>query len=550
MMTMMTSRKTALLVLFLLGTLHTVASFSRNVGGNNLKGAQGSRQLKKKKGDGKKKKAPKGRNCDIRKLYFLSITPRLGLICVYWWFSPRGRRMKKNSRLPHPCTKSHIRFCVLVLDVLSACLYLLYGIVAEAKKDKVKFKCTAKGGDEPDSTMGGSGDGSSDPVGGDEPDSTTGGGGGGGGSVPEEQEEPAGTVGQVAPTTAPAAQTAPLTRTEVVVQGEETIIDEINFEMKFDGTNGMTVTIEYSDTPVVDVAGNSSSTTEIKTSFNITFDKVIEYQKQQDSTAGTGEAYDWENDKVVQDFPLLSFSTFGEVQDDGIVAKVSTSTLPSPIGQVIFTFTVSRGGGENDTDSLNIPSSNRVKIDFELVNYAWAQNDTYVALLSTIMSQRQVAITTGSGSKTTRDVSIQFDDILDTSETGVFGAYTWASDAVAIDGTNAAANSTNTTTPTEDVPGFSGTSANTTVLPSGAVKLQVVATSPADATMPGAEQVAFSFIGEGAKSSPDIYWDPEAGVDYASSAFSRHPSWTTMVASSSLVLSACIVAMTLLGLVL
>jgi hypothetical protein len=192
---------------------------------------------------------------------------------------------------------------------------------------------------------------------------------------------------------------------------------------------------------------------------------------------------------------------------------------------------------------LSIPSSNRVKIDFELVNYAWAQNDTYVALLSTIMSQRQVFVTTGSdGSQTTpQDVAIKFDDILDTSETGVFGAYTWASDAVAVDGSNT------TTTPTkDDVPVFSGTSANTTVLPSGAVKLLVVATSPAVARMPGAEQVAFSFIGEGAKSSPDIYWDPEAGVDYASStAASRHP-WRTMVLSSS----ACIVAMTLLGLVL
>jgi hypothetical protein len=163
------------------------------------------------------------------------------------------------------------------------------------------------------------------------------------------------------------------------------------------------------------------------------------------------------------------------------------------------------------------------------------------------MSQRQVSVTTGSdGSQTTpQDVAIKFDDILDTSETGVFGAYTWASDAVAVDGSNT---NVNTTTPTkDDVPVFSGTSSNTTVLPSGAVKLQVVATSPAVATMPGAEQVAFSFIGEGAKSSPDIYWDPEAGVDYAtSSAASRHP-WRTMVLLSS---SACIVAMTLLGLVL
>ena len=295
--------------------------------------------------------------------------------------------------------------------------------------------------------------------------------------------------------------------------------------MKFDGINGMTVTIEYHDTPVQTTNGNSSITTDTKTKFNVTFDKVIEYQKMEASS--TGEAYDWESDKVVNEFPLTNFSTFGDVQDDGIVANVSAISIPSPMGQVIFTFTVSRGG-VNGT-----PSTNRAKIDFELVNYTWARNDTYVALMSTIMSQRQVAVMTGGGSKTTEEVEIEFGDVLNT---GVFGAYTWASDAVARSGTNATA--ANATTTNDDKP-FSGTGANTTVLPSGAVKLQVVATSPSDATIPGAEQVAFSFIGDGAKSSPDIYWDPEAGVNYSAA------SPLAMLMSS-----ACICAMTLLGLAL
>lgn len=376
---------------------------------------------------------------------------------------------------------------------------------AETKEDKVKFKCTAKGDKSKSSSPAGSSD-PSDPTTADSADSSD-----------PAATEPVASAGRAAVVAAPDLE-------------EETIIDEIDFEMKFDDTNGMTVTIEYYNTPVVTSTGNTSSTTDTKTEFSITFDKVIEYQKMESTAAG--EAYDWESDKIVQEFPLLDFATFGDVEDDGVVAKVSSSTIPSPMGQVIFTFTVSRGGIE----TLNVPSSNRVKIDFELVNYAWAQNDTYVALMSTIVSQRQVAVKSGSGSKTTEDVTIKFDDILDTTETGVFGAYTWASDALARPGTSSTTNATKTM----DDKLFSGTSANTTVLPSGTVKLQVVATSPSEGAVPGAEQVAFSFIGDGAKSSSDLYWDPEAGVGYASAA-----SRWAMVLSSS-----CIAAMTLLGLVL
>ena len=146
----------------------------------------------------------------------------------------------------------------------------------------------------------------------------------------------------------------------------------------------------------------------------------------------------------------------------------------------------------------------------------------------------------GGAPHTTEDVKIKFDDILDTTETGVFGAYTWASDAMALvvgNGTNATnATLTNTTginrtqrpegapapiaegapAPQLGRTGIFSESANQGAVPKGTVNLQVVATSPTDATNPTEEQIAFSFIGDGAKSSPDIYWDPEAGVGYAS----------------------------------
>lgn len=73
---MMTTRKTALLVLFLLGTLHTVASLSPE--GGNLKGTQRSRRLKKDEDD-KKKKEPKKRDCDISKFRASPLTCSLDL---------------------------------------------------------------------------------------------------------------------------------------------------------------------------------------------------------------------------------------------------------------------------------------------------------------------------------------------------------------------------------------------------------------------------------------------------------------------------------------
>ena len=56
--------------------------------------------------------------------------------------------------------------------------------------------------------------------------------------------------------------------------------------------------------------------------------------------------------------------------------------------------------------------------------------------------------------------------------------------------------------------------------------IQVVATSPPAGSQrrlqdgSSREQIAFSFIGDGAQGSPDIFWDPEAGVDYMRSATS------------------------------
>ena len=97
-----------------------------------------------------------------------------------------------------------------------------------------------------------------------------------------------------------------------------------------------------------------------------------------------------------------------------------------------------------------------------------------------------------------KDVTISFADVMNTIGFSPLGTVTWADTAVA-------ATATNDTDP---------------IAVGRAEKIiQVVATSPpkgserhlADKTR---EQIAFSFIGDGASGSPDLFWDPEAGVDY------------------------------------
>jgi len=92
-----------------------------------------------------------------------------------------------------------------------------------------------------------------------------------------------------------------------------------------------------------------------------------------------------------------------------------------------------------------------------------------------------------------------------------FGSYTWATEAT-----------TSTPTMTEPV--------NIDII-------QVMATSPA-VNVGNVQVIAFSFVGEAAKSAPTIYWDPQAGVDYmenTSSAGGSTSSSAGQSTSSSLV---------------
>ena len=57
--------------------------------------------------------------------------------------------------------------------------------------------------------------------------------------------------------------------------------------------------------------------------------------------------------------------------------------------------------------------------------------------------------------------------------------------------------------------------------------IQVVATSPTD---DGGQIIAYSFIGDGAHSASEIYWDPQAGIGY-SAAMGRQVSFAGLAVS-------------------
>ena len=304
--------------------------------------------------------------------------------------------------------------------------------------------------------------------------------------------------------------------------------DEIKFKIKYEKDEGLTVKVEYEQE-----VETSDTETESETQYVVNFEKVIEYEK---TSSGGINAYDWESDLIVKEFPLTADVKyeFGEIVDDGTKAMFSVTTLDElGMGIAEFTFTISRGGMNEEI------TANKMKIDFELMNYEWAQDNTYIALLSSIKTDREIKVERdgkdddsddGAAKATTRssmmadEVVISFADILDTEDIPVFGEFTWAKDAVVRTLSNVTfGNET-------DATAVSRSGGGLTSVANEARKIKVIATSPrtVDTTSEGGrnrgrEQIAFSFVGDAVHLANDIYWDPSAGVGYddSSSASSR-----------------------------
>jgi hypothetical protein len=274
--------------------------------------------------------------------------------------------------------------------------------------------------------------------------------------------------------------------------------DKIDFKITT-GKRGLGVKVQYEQEIKTGDVKN-----ETKTEYELVFDSVVEYRKTTDGD----DAFDWDDsDVIVQTFPLDKWERISDVRDDsdGVLSYFSASSVD---GHVTFNFTVSRADqGEQVT-------ANKMKIDFSLVDFPWASNDTHVALMSTVESKKKVDVEHEDvdlemddprPAKRAKDVIITFDEAQDAAGIIPFGEYTWEETAEAIE---PASNETTTALQRSEA----GVPAATAI--------RVVATSP-DSTdnsesMPG-RRIAFSFVGDAAISASNIYWDPEAGVGYSDS---------------------------------
>jgi len=196
-------------------------------------------------------------------------------------------------------------------------------------------------------------------------------------------------------------------------------------------------------------------------------------------------------------------------------------TFSATVGVATFNFTIAQA------DSADI-STNKMKIDFLLENYPWAETgDTFVALVSHIETERKTETKTeGPGSDRVSDVLIDFEDAVDTVGFIPFGEYTWASTAEA----------TVTTAGFDDLNGTDVTVARSDNFTNSQTATISVVASTSNSTKSDSgnstfQEIAFSFVGAG-QGADRIFWDPEAGIGYATSGAS-----TSFV--GSLVLIAC-----------
>jgi hypothetical protein len=280
---------------------------------------------------------------------------------------------------------------------------------------------------------------------------------------------------------------------------ETEIKDKIKFQIaKGAKGEGLTVKVKYEQE-----IETQEIETETETQYEVRFSRMVEYRKGNGLTARTTDtgnsdvdmAYDWDSDTIVQEMPMDNWQSFSSIAEEG---SLSTFRIASQDNIATFIFTVARGDEGNIT-------ANKMKIDFELTNFPWTADDTYVALLCTVESEREVEVevlddsgddagspgTTSRKARKAKDVKISFADAVDTVGFTPFGVFDWADTAELRIG-----NSTNLTA-TESA------------------TIQVMATSPASES---SDAIAFSFVGNAAHRAVDIYWDPSAGIDYSGAA--------------------------------
>ena len=219
----------------------------------------------------------------------------------------------------------------------------------------------------------------------------------------------------------------------IFLEPDDEIRDKIKYTVKAD-KKGVRVKVDYKqefDEDGSDQKG-MENVTETKTEFEVAFDTIVEYAKPFDDEERSDEdqAFDWENDKVLQTFDLVDWGSMSAVrdEDDGIISHFS---VYSEDAVVMFNFTIAR------TD-IGQAKANTMKIDILITDFPWLRNDTNLALLSTVSSKLKVKMeydeeaTTSEehnghfhSAQRTKDVQIPFDDATHAIGSTPFGKYAW-----------------------------------------------------------------------------------------------------------------------------
>ena len=281
------------------------------------------------------------------------------------------------------------------------------------------------------------------------------------------------------------------------------IKDKIEYQVQ--ATNrGASVKVEYkNEIEMEDVE------TETETQYEIFFDRIVEFVG-----SNSDGSYSFENnDEELTVIELRDWDRFSEIEtsDDGVVSHFF---LKSTNGMIEFKFTISRA------DEGAAVTANKMKIDFRLTGFPWTREDSDVALFCSVESKKKVEVEREDVDPTrkgkAKDVMISFNEALEGSGIVPFGSYTWATAAEV----TSLGNSTNTTTgdvavsSTGDAATPEGDATNGTQAVTSVVR--VIATSPEMQVDEKMEVIAFSFIGDGSNNADEVYWDPEAGIAYAS----------------------------------
>jgi len=277
--------------------------------------------------------------------------------------------------------------------------------------------------------------------------------------------------------------------------------------------------------------------------FDVLFSKLIEYVPNQEEL-DSGYTFT-EETPVVQTFNLKEWSDFqgidgmSDILDDGISFNIKTAD-----NKAMFRFTL-----DTSVKPETGLSANNMKIDLEVEDFPWSRNDTFLALVSSIQSEKKIKTAARRGRKPKGVVDQDINAIVaDYAQKGRKGNLAMAIPFGQLAGDNSSpfgevmyVEQAEVTT-LESRNRFLKETDNNSMETSDTAQsndnyemvakdIFVVASSPP--TVNAAEkreQIAFSFINS--NNAQKVFWDPEVGVGYQSSAmstlsasFDKHMTW-------------------------